>query len=191
MDDITKAKPVDYENLPIHPLADEWPMADDAKLASMSASIKDQGILLPIMLYRDDDGKLKILDGRNRRKAAKAAGYRFKPTDFKEFEGDLAAAAKFVDTINGHRRQMSKEQQEDRAIRLIAKYPGYSSHKLALIAGLSHTKITQLRKPKEEDTTLKALTRAWENASITAQEQFVQTLGAAAGRRLTDQTKEQ
>jgi hypothetical protein len=38
MDDVTKptaAKPViDYDNLPIHPLADEWPMADNAELES-------------------------------------------------------------------------------------------------------------------------------------------------------------
>jgi ParB-like chromosome segregation protein Spo0J len=177
MDDVTKpaAKPVDYDNLPPHPLADEWPMADNAEFASMCGSIKDQGILQPITLYCDDDGKLKLLDGRNRWKAAKAVGHRFKPTDFKEFSGDLAAAAKFVDAVNGHRRHMSREQKEDRAIRLIAKYPNLSSRKLALIAGLSHTTITKLRKPKEEDTTLKALTRAWENASVTAQEQFVQT----------------
>jgi ParB-like chromosome segregation protein Spo0J len=140
----------------------------------MSASIKEQGILLPIIIYRDDDGKWKILDGRNRYTAAKLAAYKFKQTDFKPFEGDLAAAAKFVDAINGHRRHMSREQKEARAMRLIAKYPGLSSRKLALIAALSHTTITKLRKPKEEDATLKPLCRAWENASVVAQEQFVQ-----------------
>jgi ParB-like chromosome segregation protein Spo0J len=177
MDDVTKppAKPVDYANLPIHPLADEWPMADDAEFASMCASVKDQGILQPITLYCDDDGKLKLLDGRNRWKAAKDVGYRFKPADFKVFEGDLAAAAKFVEAINGHRRHMPREQKEARALRLIVKYPNLASRKLALIAGLSHTTITKLRKPKEEDTSLKTLLRAWENASVTAQEQFAQT----------------
>jgi ParB family chromosome partitioning protein len=165
---------VDYANLLIHPLADEWPMADDHELAAMSASIKEQGILQPITLYSDDDGKLKILDGRNRWKAALAASYKFRPTDFKLFEGDLGAAAKLVDAVNGHRRHMTPQQKETRAMRLIAKYANLSSRKLALIAGVSHTTITKLRKPKEEDSTLKALLRSWENASVAAQEQFVQ-----------------
>lgn len=173
--EVPMALPPNLESLAIHPLADEWPMADPHEQASLQASIKEQGILQPITLYRDDDGKLKILDGRNRHKAAKDGGYKFKPTDFKVFEGDLAAAADFVDAINGHRRHMSSEQKEARAQRLIAKNPHLSSRKLALIVGLSHTTITKLRKPKEEDGTFKTLARAWENATVSAQEQFVQT----------------
>ena len=178
MDDITNPKlppgatlPNIYA-LPIHPLADEFPMANEHELASMQSSIKDQGILVPITIYHD--GMWTLLEGRNRREAAKAIGYKFKPTDFKVFEGDLAAAAAYVEACNGHRRHMSKEQKEARALRLIAKHPNLPTRKLALIVGVSHTTIANLRKGKE-DTTLKTLLKAWAAASITAQEQFVAT----------------
>ena len=113
--------PLDYDNLPIHPLADEWPMADAHEQASLQSSIKEQGILQQLTIYHD--GKWHLLDGRNRKEAAKAAGYKLKPTDFKVFEGDLKAAAAYVEAVNGHRRHMSKEQKEARVRRLMAKYP--------------------------------------------------------------------
>jgi hypothetical protein len=65
---------------------------------------------------------------------------------------------------------MTKEQKEERALKLIAKYPGLGSRKLALIVGST---IARLRKSQdEEDTTYKALERAWINASVAAQEEF-------------------
>ena len=97
-------------------------------------------MLQPIILYRHE-GKLYLLDGRNRRKAEIAAGYKFSVKDFLLFIGDEAAAVRYVEAVNGHRRHMTQEQKEARVLRLIAKYPRLSSRKLALIAGISHTKI--------------------------------------------------
>jgi hypothetical protein len=58
-------------------------------------------------------------------------------------------------------------------LKLIVKYPGMASRKLALIVGVSHSTIARLRKSQdEEDTSYKALERAWINASGDAQEQF-------------------
>ena len=167
--------PPNPESLAIHPLADEWPMADPHEQASLRARHQEQGILQPITLYRDDDGKLKILDGRNRHKAGKEVGYKFKPTDFKVFEGDLLLRRTSSTRSTATAAICRVEQKEARAQRLIAKNPHLSSRKLALIVGLSHTTITKLRKPKEEDGTFKTLARAWENATVSAQEQFVQT----------------
>jgi ParB-like chromosome segregation protein Spo0J len=172
--EVLMALPPNVENLAIHPLADEWPMADPHEQKSLEGSIKELGILQGIVLYWDDDGKLKILDGRNRYKGAEEVSHKFTPENFKVFKGDLAAAAAFVEAVNGHRRHMTQEQKEARALRLIAKNPHLSARKLALIVGLSHTTITKLRKPKEEDG-FKTLARAWENATVSAQEQFVQT----------------
>ena len=72
----------------------------------MSASIRDQGIIVPIVIWFWEL-KWWLLDGRNRVLCAKAVSYRFKPTDFKVFVGDLAAAAAFVEAVNGHRRHLS------------------------------------------------------------------------------------
>jgi ParB-like chromosome segregation protein Spo0J len=153
--------PPSPENLPIHPLADEWPMGDSHEQASMAASIRDQGIHQPLTIWFFE-GKWWLLDGRNRIVTGKSVNYRFKPINFKVFVGDLAAAVAYVAAVNGHRRHMTPDQKEKRAQALIAKYPNLAARKLALIVGVSHTTILKLRKPKEEDTTLKALMRAWE-----------------------------
>ena len=166
--------PPSPENLPINPLALEWHRPDKPVVEAIEESIKLQGILQPITIWRDEDGKWSVIDGATRITAAKAVGHRFMPANFKVFVGDLAAAVAYVEAVNGHRRHMNKEQREERALRLIPKYPRLSSRKLALMTGLSHTTITKLRKEKDgEDTTYKPLERAWENASMPAQEQFV------------------
>jgi ParB-like chromosome segregation protein Spo0J len=178
MNEITKPPiaatelPPSPENLPVHPLADEHAMADPHEGAAMAGSIDKQGIIVPITIWREE-GRWWLLDGRNRVAAGKSVNYRFKPTDFKVFVGDLAAAAAYVEACNSHRRHLSKEQKEERALKLIAKYPGMGSRKLALIVGVSHSTIARLRKSQdEEDTSYKALERAWINASGSAQEEF-------------------
>jgi ParB-like chromosome segregation protein Spo0J len=167
-----EALPPYPQDLPVAAVADEYPMSDVHERASMAASIAKQGILVPITIWRDE-GKWWLLDGRNRVAAAKSVAYRFRPGDFVVFVGDLAAAAAHVEALNSHRRHMTKEQKEERALKLIAKYPGMGSRKLALIVGVSHSTIARLRKSQdEEDTTYKALERAWINASGDAQEEF-------------------
>jgi hypothetical protein len=118
--------PPSPENLPIHPLADEHAMGDTHEQAAMSASIRDQGIIVPIVIWFWES-KWWLLDGRNRVLCAKAVSYRFKSTDFKVFVGDLAAAAAFVEAVNGHRRHLSKEQKEERALSPTAPLPGCAS----------------------------------------------------------------
>jgi Resolvase, N terminal domain len=53
-------------------------------------------------------------------------------------------------------------------------YPTWPTRKLAALAGVSHTTIANLRKPKEEDPTYKALLAAWQKASEEAQTRFVE-----------------
>jgi hypothetical protein len=186
MDDLTKAPRLksevkfevpsalgpEFENLPPHPIADEWPMADPYEFDGLKESIKKIGIQHPIVLY-PDDGKLKILDGRNRWQAARDVHYPFKPTDFKIFLGTYEEAAAYASAVNDNRRHMSKDQKEARVVRLLKKYPNMPSRKLAVMAGVSHTTIAKLRKPPADDGKLKALLKAWENAGIADQEQFV------------------
>jgi ParB-like chromosome segregation protein Spo0J len=169
----TPELPPNPQDLPNHPeLVESWPPADPHEVAAIGNSIKAQGIQFPITLWRDESGKWWKIDGRTRTSAAKSVDYRFRPTDFKVFVGDFTAAVAYVEVCNGHRRHLSKEQKEERALKLIAKYPGMGSRKLALIVGVSHSTIARLRTQDEEDTTYKALERAWINASGDAQEQF-------------------
>lgn len=81
-----------------HPIADVWPMMDEAKLAELADDIRKNGQLVPVWLYEG-----KILDGRNRWAACKIAGVEPK---MKEYTGDEPTA--FAVSLNDRRRHMGK-----------------------------------------------------------------------------------
>lgn len=81
-----------------HPIADVWPMMDEAKLQELAADIRKNGQLVPVWLH---DGK--ILDGRNRWAACMIAGVEPKT---KEYTGDEPTA--FAVAMNDRRRHMNK-----------------------------------------------------------------------------------
>lgn len=83
-----------------HPIADVWPMMDEAKLQELADDIKKNGQLVPVWLYEG-----KILDGRNRWAACKMAGVEPKT---KEYTGDEPTA--FAVSLNDRRRHMNKGQ---------------------------------------------------------------------------------
>ena len=163
----------DVANLPVHKLAELFPEADASEFAGLVASIRRDGILQPITLF--DDGGVTLLEGRHRRKAALQAGHRWHLEDFKMFIGTVEEAELYVVSINCLRRHHSKEQKEKLVLEFLKRHPNTSSRKLAVLCGVSHTTILKLRKPTEDDSKLKALLRAWENATVVDQERFVQT----------------
>jgi ParB-like chromosome segregation protein Spo0J len=81
-----------------HPVADVWPMMDEAKIAELAEDIRKNGQLIPVWLYEG-----KILDGRNRWAACKIAGVEPKT---KEYTGDEPTA--FAVSLNDRRRHMNK-----------------------------------------------------------------------------------
>ena len=81
-----------------HPIADVWPMMDDAKIAELADDIRKNGQLVPVWLYEG-----KILDGRNRWAACKIAGAEPKT---KEYTGDEPTG--FAVSLNDRRRHMNK-----------------------------------------------------------------------------------
>jgi ParB-like chromosome segregation protein Spo0J len=81
-----------------HPIADVWPMMDEAKLQELADDISKNGQLVPVWIYEG-----KILDGRNRWAACKIAGLDSKT---KEYTGDEPTA--FAVSLNDRRRHMNK-----------------------------------------------------------------------------------
>lgn len=81
-----------------HPIADVWPMMEEAKLHELADDIRKNGQLVPVWLYEG-----KILDGRNRWAACKIAGIEPKT---KEYTGDEPTA--FAVSLNDRRRHMGK-----------------------------------------------------------------------------------
>lgn len=84
-----------------HPLADIFPLLPPNELAKLAGSIKENGFHGTITLLEE-----KILDGRNRYRAAKIAGIEPKFREHKN--GDPLA---FVLMANLHRRHLSESQR--------------------------------------------------------------------------------
>ncbi len=86
--------------LTFHEIANVFPMFPEDKMASLAESIKNDGLDLPIILFEG-----KILDGRNRYRAAQRAEVVLGAENFEDFEGDWDAAVKFVARRNIERRE--------------------------------------------------------------------------------------
>jgi hypothetical protein len=110
-----------------HPIADVWPMMDEAKLAELADDIRKNGQLVPVWIYED-----KILDGRNRWAACKIAGVEPKT---KEYAGDEPTA--FAVSLNDRRRHMGKSALAAVAAELEPHFA-------------ADAKRRQIRKPKAE-----------------------------------------
>jgi hypothetical protein len=64
-----------------HPLSEIFPRMGEVELGFVAEDIKANGLKEPIWLYED-----KILDGNNRYRACLKIAYRFKETDFRQFD---------------------------------------------------------------------------------------------------------
>jgi len=88
-------------DMPVHPLADLFPLIEGQQFDELVASIRENGQIDAIVLL---DGA--ILDGRNRFRACKAAGVQPR---FENFTG--TNPAKFVAAKNVHRRNLTTNER--------------------------------------------------------------------------------
>ncbi len=97
-----------------HEIAEVFPLLDANRLQSLADSIKaNDGLLHPIVLFEE-----KILDGRNRYRAAKLASYQTRPQDFVDFVGTWEAAVRYVAAANLERRHLTNNERSFAAERL-------------------------------------------------------------------------
>ena len=87
--------------IPFHPLADLFPLIEGAEFDALVQDIGAHGVREPVVTL---DGK--ILDGRNRYRAAQAAGV---PCPVREYDGDDPVA--FVISLNLQRRHLDASQR--------------------------------------------------------------------------------
>lgn len=93
--------PDDGNDLEFHPFADLFPLMVGERFHALVEDIKRNGLNEPIVEYEG-----KILDGRNRYRACKAAFVRIRT---KQFKGDDALS--FVISQNLHRRDLNESQR--------------------------------------------------------------------------------
>lgn len=96
------AQGTDMAEYEFHPIAAIFPMIEGDEFAGLVADVSAHGVRESIWLYEG-----KILDGRNRYKAAKKAGVSF---DTKTFQGTAIEAIERVWSLNRTRRHMTPSQ---------------------------------------------------------------------------------
>ena len=85
---------VDLDVLTIYPFENHpFKVIDDEKMEELVESIKESGILTPVLVRPDDEGTYEMISGHRRLHAAKRAGLRKIPAIIKEMTNDDATIA--------------------------------------------------------------------------------------------------
>jgi site-specific DNA-methyltransferase (adenine-specific) len=103
----------------IHPAADALPMLEDDAAASLLADVKAHGLRERIKIWIDQDREtLWLVDGRNRTRAAAAAGLKCDSVvEWVNFDDD-AEVARYVFSLNLERRHLNTSQRSMAGARL-------------------------------------------------------------------------
>ncbi len=118
-----------------HPLANIFPLIEGQAYQDLMADVLKHGVREPIWLYEG-----KVLDGRNRLRAAEAMGVRY---EVKEYEGSDPAA--FAVSLNIHRRHLTESQRATAAAKLANITAGQ-------FAGNQHVPSANLQTPQLSQT---------------------------------------
>ena len=107
----------------IHPAADALPLLGEDDGASLLADIKAHGLRERIKLWSDyDRSTLWLVDGRNRTRAAAAAGLQAEDTlEWVSFADD-AEVARYVFSLNLERRHLNASQRAMAGARLLPMF---------------------------------------------------------------------
>lgn len=93
--------------LEFHPLANLFPLIEGAEFDDLVGDIRAHGLQDPIDLYQS-----KILDGRNRYRAAQAAGVELERRNFRQFHAELYGdPLAYVISKNLKRRHLDESQR--------------------------------------------------------------------------------
>jgi hypothetical protein len=166
--------PLDWRvRLPVHPAAEFFPLmkdTDPAALQELAESIKANGLLELIVIWRDEFDDTYLLDGRNRLDAMALVGIlgiddHFLPCDVrtnrpaysqqKVFDTKYAEDGKVDDPfaiaigLNIHRRHLNAEQKRELIAKVLAARPELSNRQIAEQVKDDHKKVGDVRSKLE------------------------------------------
>jgi ParB-like chromosome segregation protein Spo0J len=152
-----------------HPYSEIFPLMEGDEFDGLVLSVQKHGLLEPIILFEG-----KILDGRNRYRAAKEVGHKFVPENFKEFDGTDPKG--FVLDRNIHRRHLTTAQKQELIRRLLQDNPSASDRKIAKMLGVNHRTVAAARqrmRPKA-DIELESFKAKWKEFTLQQRRNFVE-----------------
>jgi ParB/Sulfiredoxin domain len=138
------------DHIKVHPAANLFPLMSPDELRELGKDIKKNGLRYPVALIVGDDGKLILIDGRNRLDAMELVG----------LDVELEKVAKRVCTLKGqpgydpyayvisaniHRRHLTAEQRRDLIAKLIKATPKKSNRQIAEAVKVSHVTVGAVR----------------------------------------------
>ena len=113
----------------------------DASLQELSESIKEQGIMQPLLVRSIGSGKYEIIAGERRFRAASMAGLKEVPVLIKEANDQDAAAMALIE--NMQREDLNALEEASGLARLIEEF-GYTHEKAAKAVGKSRSAVSNL-----------------------------------------------
>ena len=126
---------------------------DDAALAELADSIKEQGVMQPILVRPIDKGRFEIIAGERRWRAAQRAGLREIPALVKTVDDDNALALALIENIQ--RENLNPLEEALGLARLVEEF-GLTHDAVAKAIGRSRSavsnllRLTQLAKPVQD-----------------------------------------
>ncbi|MBL8310211.1 MAG: ParB/RepB/Spo0J family partition protein [Burkholderiales bacterium] len=114
---------------------------DDAALAELSASIKAQGIMQPIVVRRTATGKHEIIAGERRFRAAQLAGLAEVPVIVKEVDDKTALTLALIENLQ--RQDLNAIEEAQGIQRLIAEF-SFTHEQAAEAVGKSRSAVSNL-----------------------------------------------
>lgn len=113
----------------------------DASIQELSESIKEQGIMQPLLVRAVANGKYEIIAGERRFRAASLAGLKEVPVLIKQADDQATAAMALIE--NMQREDLNALEEANGLARLIEEF-GYTHEKAAQAVGKSRSAVTNL-----------------------------------------------
>ena len=113
---------------------------DDAALAELAESIREQGVMQPILVRPVDGGRFEIIAGERRWRAAQRAGLREVPALVKSVPDNAALALALIENIQ--REDLNPLEEAQGLTRLIDEF-GLTHDAAAKAVGRSRSAVTQ------------------------------------------------
>jgi hypothetical protein len=155
---LVKPKPSWRDHLPVHPAANLFPKMSEAELRELGEDIKKNGLLVPVVVWKNDKGETLLLDGRNRLAAMELVGQCVISDRaihlgdecylFDRLDSPVDPYA-YVIAANLHRRQLTDEERRKVIAKIIKAKPEASDRVIAKTVKRNHKTVAKVRREME------------------------------------------